>query len=115
MFGIQEIDAGQLASWMDENPEGFRLVDVRSEGELAQGMLPGADAVPMHLVPLKLDEWRSHEKLVFYCRSGARSGQVCAFLKQHGIDVINLRGGIIDWFRRGLPLAPAPEACLANT
>jgi ABC-type cobalamin transport system permease subunit len=40
-----------------------------------------------------------HDKdVVFICRSGARSGQVCMFLGQHGYDnVINLRGGMIGW------------------
>ena len=59
----------------------------------------------MHLIPLRLEELRSREKIVFYCRSGARSGQVCAFLKQQGVkQVVNLRGGIVDWFRHGFPI-----------
>ncbi|HFD79845.1 MAG TPA: sulfurtransferase [Gammaproteobacteria bacterium] len=106
MFGIQEIDAAGLADWMEREPESFLLVDVRSPAEMAQGMLPGAQAVPMHLVPLRLDEWRQYEKIVFYCRTGARSGQVCAYLQQQGLNQgINLRGGIVDWYRQGFPIA----------
>jgi rhodanese-related sulfurtransferase len=33
---------------------------------------------------------------------------VCAFLQQHGIEAINLRGGIVDWYRRGLPVETLP-------
>ena len=110
MFGIQEIDAQQLAAMLESDPEGVVLIDVRGPAEMAQGMLPGARAVPMHLVPLRLDEWRSEKKLVFYCRSGVRSAQVCGFLQQQGIDhALNLRGGIIDWYRQGFPVE-APEA-----
>ncbi len=109
MFGIQEIDADQLLGWQQADDE-LLLVDVRSPAEMAQGMLPGAEAVPMHLVPLRLDEWRDSKKVVFYCRTGARSAQVCAFVQQQGIDkAINLRGGIVDWHRRGLPVE-SPQA-----
>lgn len=110
MFAIQEIDADQLRDWQQDADDQILLVDVRTPAEMAQGMLPGAEAVPMHLVPLKLDEWRNRKKVVFYCRTGARSAQVCAFLQQHGFDqAINLRGGIVDWHRRGLPIEK-PEA-----
>jgi rhodanese-related sulfurtransferase len=111
MFGIQEIDSAGLSALQDDEAQTLLLVDVRSHAEMAQGMLPGAIAVPMHLVPLRLEEWRNHERIVFYCRTGARSGQVCAFMQQQGLDnSINLRGGIVDWCRNGLPIeAPSPE------
>ncbi len=110
MLGIEQIDPHQLANWMENEPESFLLVDVRSTNEMAQGMLPSAQAMPMHMVPLRLDELRDKDKIVFYCRTGARSGQVCAFLQQQGVkQVVNLRGGIVDWFRHGLPIE-APQA-----
>ena len=109
MNGIQEINASQLSDMIGNASESFRLIDVRSTNEMAQGMLPGAEAMPMHLVPLRLEELRDAGKIVFYCRTGARSAQVCAFLQQHGIDpVINLQGGIVDWYRQGYPIE-APE------
>lgn len=112
MFGIQEIDAAGLSALQDDETQTPLLVDVRTPAEMAQGMLPGAVAVPMHLVPLKLEEWRNHRKIVFYCRTGARSGQVCAFMQQQGLDnAINLRGGIVDWFRNGLPIE-APQSAV---
>ena len=109
-MAIQEINASQLYDMIESGTESFRLIDVRSTNEMAQGMLPGAEALPMHLVPLRIDELRQAGKIVFYCRTGARSAQVCAFLQQHGVDqVINLRGGIVDWARNGLPVE-VPEA-----
>ena len=110
MFGIQEIDALELSTMLENEAESFRLIDVRSTNEMAQGMLPGAEALPMHLVPLRIDELRESAKVVFYCRTGARSAQVCAFLQQQGIDqAINVRGGIVDWHRQGYPI-DAPGA-----
>ena len=105
MFDIQEIDASQLTAMMTSEEESFRLIDVRSANEMSQGMMPGAEALPMHLVPLRVDELRESSKVVFYCRTGARSAQVCAFLQQQGVDhVVNVRGGIIDWHRNGHPI-----------
>ncbi|WP_455234364.1 rhodanese-like domain-containing protein [Thiogranum longum] len=110
MFGIQEINAPQLSSLMQNEPDSFHLVDVRSLAEMAQGMLPAAEAVPMHLVPLRIDEWRERPKIVVYCRTGVRSAQVCGYLQQQGVNqVVNLRGGIVDWYRQGLPIE-MPEA-----
>lgn len=111
MFGVQEIDAEQLAEALQHSEDDLLLVDVRTPAEMAQGMLPGAQGVPMHLIPVRMDEWRNRKKIVFYCRTGARSGQVCAFLQQHGIHQgVNLRGGIVDWHRRGFPVEIAPQS-----
>lgn len=109
MFDLHEIDSRQLTDLIDNDTESFALIDVRGPDEMAQGMLPNAEPVPMHLIPLKLEELRERGKLVFYCRSGARSGQVCAYLRQQGLEqVVNLRGGIIDWYRQGFRIeAPA--------
>ena len=115
MFAIQELDAGQLAAALEAQTDDLRLVDVRTPAEMAQGMIPGAEAVPMHLVPLRLEEWRNSKRLVVYCRTGARSGQVCAFLQQHGIDqAVNLRGGIVDWYRKGFPIEKPSSSALAS-
>ncbi len=109
MTGIQEINASQLSNMIGDETKSFRLIDVRSANEMVQGMLPGAEAIPMHLVPLRIDELRKATEIVFYCRTGVRSAQVCAFLQQQGINqVINLRGGIVDWYRNGFPIE-APD------
>ncbi len=103
MKSFPEIDARQLDSLIRGAQESFSLIDVRSMEEMAQGMLPNAEPVPMHLIPLKINELREREKLIFYCRSGARSAQVCRYLLLQGVDrVTNLRGGITAWCRDGL-------------
>jgi rhodanese-related sulfurtransferase len=115
MFGVQETDSAQLSGWLNAAGQELLLIDVRTPAEMAQGMLPGARGVPMHLVPLRMDEWQKEKKIVVYCRTGARSAQVCAFLQQHGItQAINLRGGIVDWHRQGLPIEIPSAASLAG-
>lgn len=108
MYGIQEIDARTLIDWLQKEGGSVRLVDVRSPAEFAQGMIPGGEQLPLHLLPVRAEELEQDEPLVFYCRTGARSAQACAFMLQRGrANVFNLRGGILDWARQGFPLANA--------
>lgn len=111
MFGsmfnsIKEVDAPQLADWMDDNSHNFRIIDVREIPEIAQGMVPGSEPVPLRTLPVRLAELDRDEKYVLVCRSGARSAQACMFMQQQGFEnVYNLRGGIIGWAGGNLPIA----------
>jgi rhodanese-related sulfurtransferase len=101
---IKEIDAYDLQARIAEGDD-FILLDIRSAGELAQGMLPDAEHLPMHLIPLRINELPKDKDVVLYCHSGARSYHACAYLAQQGYDnVINLRGGILGWARSGYQL-----------
>lgn len=112
MFGINEVDATGLKSLIDSG-ETIRLIDVRSSAEYNQGIIKGGEFMPLHTLPLKLNDLPKDQKVVFYCRSGARSAQACMFASQNaGIDAINLRGGIIAWARAGYNLS-APETNVA--
>ncbi len=104
-FGIKEVEAPELLRWLSEKGESFRVLDVRQPQEFAQGTVPGAEPIPLHTLPLMLNEIGRHETLVLVCRSGARSAQGCMFLAQQGFEnVFNLRGGMIAWAQNG-PLA----------
>lgn len=103
---INEIDAPELASRLQADTD-LMVMDIRSHGELAQGMLPGAVHLPMHLIPLRVQEFPRDRELVLYCHSGARSYHACLYLAQQGYPkVAHLRGGILDWANRGFQLKP---------
>lgn len=107
--GVKEIEAPELARWMDEQQPGqLHIIDVRQMPEIAAGTVPGAEAVPLHTLPLKVNELDRNKKLVVVCRSGARSAQACMFLAQQGFDqVYNLRGGMLAWAQTGQPIGSA--------
>ena len=109
MNSIKEIDAPELAQWVSETSQKVRVIDVRQMNEIAAGTVPRAEAVPLHTLPIKVNELNREEKLVFICRSGARSAQACMFLQQQGFEnVFNLRGGMIGWVQSGFaPVALA--------
>ncbi len=110
MYGFKEIDVSTLWQWRDAG-KAFRLLDVRTPPETARGVISGAALLPMHLLPLRLQDLDDGEPLIIYCRTGARSAQVCAFLAQHGFtEVYNLRGGITAWAQAGLDLEDPARA-----
>jgi len=101
-LNIKEINAEELAGWLQNNDGQFRVIDVREMREIAGGIIPGAEAMPLATIPLRANEMEQHEKMVFVCHSGARSAQACAFLQQQGYsNVYNLRGGMVGWAASG--------------
>jgi rhodanese-related sulfurtransferase len=105
---VKEIDVAELKSLLD-GEENLRLLDIRSDAELAVGMLPQSEHLAMHLIPIKMSEFKDdpEKQVILYCRSGARSYHACMYLMQQGIDhVVNLRGGIIAWAQQGYPIVP---------
>lgn len=106
---INEIEVTELAQ-LKEAGEQVRVIDIRQPAELGSGIIPGAEALPMHVIPLRMEELKRDEKLIMVCRSGARSAQACMFLQQQGYDkVFNLRGGMMAWAGSGLEIG-LPQA-----
>lgn len=84
-----------------------RLIDVRTDEEVAQGMIPGAEHIPLdRFDPAKLNLSDGRE-VVLYCRSGRRSaiaGEKLAAVT--GEPVEHLEGGLLAWEAAGQPVAP---------
>jgi rhodanese-related sulfurtransferase len=97
-----------VRSVADATAAGAPLIDVREQFEFQSGHAPQAVSMPMHLVPLRLDELRddnpSAGPIYIVCRSGNRSWQVCHYLAQHGVDAVNVAGGMVSWQAAGLPV-----------
>ena len=107
-FGVnlKEVDAFDLHRRISEGNDTFKLIDVRTPAEVAQGKIPGAEHIPLNLLPMKLAELPDDQPVIFYCRTGARSAQACAFVAAQGKDnTYNLSGGIVSWVRNGLAVA----------
>jgi rhodanese-related sulfurtransferase len=104
MTGFKNINVQELEKLLQNG--GVRLVDVRTDAEIAQGKIPQGEPLPLHLLPLRMEGMDKKATTVFYCRSGGRSAQAAAFVAANGFaDVYNLQGGIIAWANAGLPLS----------
>lgn len=104
MTGFKNITVAELEAMLQQG--GLRLVDVRTDAEVARGKIPQGDSLPLHLIPLRLHELDKARTTVFYCQMGGRSAQAAAFAAANGFaDVYNLQGGITAWAHAGLPIA----------
>jgi rhodanese-related sulfurtransferase len=82
-----------------------QLVDVREPYEHEAGRIAGARHV--ELVNLTSEaESLVGLPIVFYCRTGARSGMAANAFASSGFEAYNLDGGLVEWVARGLPLEP---------
>jgi rhodanese-related sulfurtransferase len=93
-----EIEPKELKRRIDRGDR-IRLVDVREPFEHSQASIPGAELIPMRIVPQSLESLRSSEgALVVICHHGVRSLQVVEWLRRQGVrDCLSMAGGIDRW------------------
>ncbi|TAH50434.1 MAG: rhodanese-like domain-containing protein [Betaproteobacteria bacterium] len=90
------------------NREDAIVVDVRDQGEYAQGHIPNARHVPLAELARRTGELEKFKErpLILCCASGNRSGSAMAQLKKAGFEKLyNLRGGLIEWEKAGQPIS----------
>lgn len=93
---MKEITANELLTKLNEG-EKLNMIDVREDDEVAEGMVPGAQHIPLGDIPERFGELDKGQQYVMICRSGGRSGNACNFLSEQGYDVVNMTGGMLDW------------------
>jgi rhodanese-related sulfurtransferase len=91
---MQSISTKELISLIDTAPETLELIDVRNQNEYDAVRLRDTKLIPLHLLPLQIDDIDTQKKVVFICRSGGRSGQATTFAEWEGIKWYNLSGGM---------------------
>ena len=69
------------------------IVDVRTEGEFAEGNIDGSINIPLNEVVDRMEELKAMQPLVLCCLSGGRSGQATNFLEAQGCDNVYNGGG----------------------
>ncbi|WP_394731157.1 rhodanese-like domain-containing protein [Altererythrobacter sp. GH1-8] len=101
---IETLDTAALAALLEGGS--IRLIDVRTDEEVAEGIIPGAEHIALdRFDPTALDTSDGRE-VVLYCRSGRRSGIAAERLAEHtGETARHLEGGILEWQDAGLPLS----------
>ncbi len=84
-----------------ENDNNAVILDVRTDIEVAEGIIPNAIQIDIYKGQGFIQEIQELDKTksyYVYCRSGNRSGQACAIMNQLGFDnAYNLVGGILEW------------------
>lgn len=96
---VPTLGAKALKERLDKG-EAIEILDVRDAHELDISRMEGAIHIPKSEVLGRLDEIPRDTPTVVICRTGIRSGEVVAWLKERGYtNTINLIGGINAWAR----------------
>jgi rhodanese-related sulfurtransferase len=100
MSNFKDVSASALPALLATGK--VNLVDVRSDAETATGIIQGAIKLPLHLLPMRIQELDASIPTIFYCHLGGRSAQAAAFAVNQGLtSVYNLSGGITAWAQQG--------------
>ncbi len=100
---MKEITLDELRNWPKDT---YELIDIRDDGLVAYGMMPGALHIPVDEEDTdtcaligKID---SDKKLVFYCQIGRRSREIddIECLKER--DIYSLEGGYMAYVRASM-------------
>ncbi|SFJ49376.1 rhodanese-like domain-containing protein [Olleya namhaensis] len=84
-----------------EKDDNAVILDVRTEGEVADGKIPNTLHIDIYKGQGFVDDVQKLDKsknYYVYCRSGGRSAQACAVMNQLGFEnAYNLIGGFNEW------------------
>lgn len=84
-----------------EEDDNAVILDVRTEDECDEGIIPNAINIDIHQGQGFISEIEKLDKsknYYVYCRSGARSAKACEIMNELGFEnAYNLLGGMLDW------------------
>lgn len=96
------ISVVQLKEKMDKN-ENFYLIDVREPSEFEIVRIPGSHLIPKQgfLDGSALSKLPQDKPIILHCKSGVRSAECLAILKNAGFaDATHVQGGVVAWVKQ---------------
>jgi sulfur-carrier protein adenylyltransferase/sulfurtransferase len=102
------ITAAELKAMLDRDDDIF-LIDVREPNEYEIVSIPGATLIPkdQFLNGSALERLPQDRRIVLHCKSGARSAECLAVLKNAGFsDAVHVGGGVLSWVSTVDPSLP---------
>ena len=107
---VRSISVKELSALLDDGGE-LVLIDVRNPSEADVAVIPRSQLIPLAQIENgeKIDEIRrlaGPRPIYVHCKLGGRSARAVELLSQHGIDAINVAGGIDAWSQQVDPGVP---------
>jgi sulfur-carrier protein adenylyltransferase/sulfurtransferase len=103
------ITATELKDMLDRHDD-ILLIDVREPNEYEIVSIPGAMLIPKGeiLSGAALERLPQDKRIVLHCKSGARSAECLAVIKDAGFsDAVHVGGGVLAWINQVDPSLPA--------
>lgn len=104
VHAANELEPERVAELHDRGD--VQLIDVREGYEHEAGRIAGDRHIELSELSGAAGSLERDRAIVFYCRSGARSGMAAEAFRASGFDARNLSGGLLAWTERRLPLEP---------
>lgn len=102
---VSDYTPSEVAALLEQ--DGVQLIDVRTAAEHEAGHIAGDRWIELNDLPAQAETIDQDQSVIFYCRSGARSGMATEALQRAGYDAHNMAGGLLEWYASELPLKPA--------
>jgi len=102
------ITAAELKEMLDRKDDIF-LIDVREPNEYEIVSIPGSVLIPKEqfLNGSALEQLPQDRRIILHCKSGARSAECLAVVKNAGFsDAVHLGGGVLSWVNTVDPSLP---------
>ena len=102
--GVRTVAAADAVAVLDSRV----VIDVRSPAEVAEGAITGATVLDFNAgeFEAKIGEFDRNAAYLVYCRSGNRSGQAVAIMKELGFTDVIDAGAFSDLQAAGAPTTP---------
>ena len=102
--GVRTVSATEAVKVLDSRV----VIDVRGPDEVAEGAIVGATVLDFNAgeFQAKIGDYDRNAAYLVYCRSGNRSGQAVAIMKELGFTDVIDAGAYEDLAAAGAPTAP---------
>jgi adenylyltransferase/sulfurtransferase len=99
---VESISVTELSVLLAGDTSGLVLIDVRNPPEAEIAVIPGAELIPLDQIENgtaieRVRQLAAGKRLYAHCKLGGRSAKALIALKRHGIEGINVAGGIDAW------------------
>ena len=102
--GVRTVSASEAVKVLESRV----VIDVRSPAEVAEGAITGATVLDFNAgeFEAKIGDYDRNAAYLVYCRSGSRSGQAVAIMKELGFTDVIDAGAFSDLRAAGAPTTP---------
>ncbi|MGI8316941.1 rhodanese-like domain-containing protein [Halobacillus mangrovi] len=73
------------------------IIDVRTQDEVEEGMIPNAHHIPLDQVEEKVDQLDKDTEYITVCGSGKRADKAADLLNDRGYQAKTMEGGMQAW------------------
>lgn len=103
---VRTLEVEEVARRVNDQPENWQLLDVRSQSEVESGVIAGAKHIYVGHVPVEMDSLSSDKHYTVMCASGARATVAASVLLANGFKNVDVfLGSMGAWRNAGLSVS----------